>query len=51
MGEPIWKWWNEDDANGGKFSNHKTFDEKIEHAVRNAVIKVIPEILEHREKR
>ena len=39
---PIWKWWNEE---SGDETMMNRLDGKVEHAVRAAVAKVIPEII------
>lgn len=43
MVAPMWNWWN---SNGEDSVESKHFESKVEHAVRNAAIKVIPEIIE-----
>lgn len=51
MVAPMWKWWN---ANGEETDETRHFESKVEHAVRVAVTKIVPEIIkqdrEYRER-
>lgn len=47
--DPIWTWWNTDSNGNG---SGRSLDEKIEHAVRNATLKVVAEVIrQDRERR
>ncbi|SRR5258708_27717170 len=50
MLQPIWEWWNKYTVDSQGKLQKTTADEKIEHAVRNAVQSAVREVLEQDRK-